>query len=97
MTTLTRSPHGLDSGGAETFWQARAACAGRHVLFDSDRWTDHQRAAHLCVRHCPVLAQCTTAAKAGPRWYGVLAGMVAGWRTPPDPGCGTWCVDRRIS
>jgi hypothetical protein len=26
-----------------------------------------------------------------PRWHGVLAGMVAGWRTPPDPGHGTWC------
>jgi hypothetical protein len=90
ITKLSRSTHGFNSG-PDHYWQHRAACAGRYDLFDAETRAMQQRAAHLCRRHCPVLAECTAMATSGPRWYGVLAGMVAGWRTPPDPGHGTWC------
>jgi hypothetical protein len=46
ITKLSRSTHGLDSG-SDHWWQHRAACAGRHALFDADTWAMQQRAAHL--------------------------------------------------
>lgn len=90
MTTLTRSPHGPNSGTKHS-WLLHAACRGRYALFDAETVYDAMRARHICVRHCLVLDDCRRFAASQERWYGVLAGMIAGWRTPSDPGCGVWC------
>jgi len=96
MTTLTRTAWGLEPDRGLD-WLPRAACHGQWDLFDAETFAEQQQAAHLCNNHCGVLAECKRQARRSGRWYGVLAGMTAGWRTPRDPGCGPHCATARLS
>lgn len=88
-------------------WSQRAACrdtANLHLAQIPagyvDPHTPSARARHICLHHCPVLADCGSAARRHPPVGIVQAGLlwVDGSRgrphrqQPTDPGCGPWCA-----
>jgi hypothetical protein len=57
---MARSAHGLDTGVETGTWREDAACRSDPDLWfesGSARWAE---AAHICLRHCPVLEKCGT-------------------------------------
>jgi hypothetical protein len=95
---------------ADVDWWQRAACAGLESMFQPNGTSptganSYAVAVHVCVTHCPVLAECAEAVNAdGPPWLGAQAGYV--WTTArydsvrglrgrqPNPiPCGPVCLD----
>ena len=108
-----RQAAGLASWGlghdADTWWHL-AACKATPDLHTAelrngwhDRGSIQAHARHICLQHCPVLAQCAAetarnppngVVQAGLVWVtsGVVSGQPAA-KQPAQMGCGLWCVD----
>lgn len=103
-TTTRRSSWGLGSlPGLD--WRQQALCRHDPDLFTT-AWRDGPgraragQAIHVCLRHCPVLADCEALAaqerprgivQAGQRWP-VDKRNGGGPKPLDDPGCGPWCA-----
>lgn len=80
-----------DRRGEGLTWQTQAACRGKWRIFDSP--ASYPQAAHLCLAHCPVLAECrqeiaphTHEQTAAGIWWG-QKGPSTRNRTVPAPSC----------
>jgi hypothetical protein len=76
-----RSAHGLDSSEVGEVWRPDGACSEDPDLWFESGARHWALAAHVCLRHCPVLEQCGNALLAEMR-QGVRPrdGVVAGVR-----------------
>lgn len=107
ITKMTRSAHGL-SNGDDNGWWYRAARTTNPGLFVDGGEHGPGRAIHICLRHCPVLAQCKAdtrastpvgVVQAGVRWTGTARHYRSGPTSvqPTDTGHGPWCRTLRRS
>lgn len=78
-----------------TDWRTTAACAKEDPeLFFGETGEERSMALHICLAHCPVLAQCAQDAEEHPPVSGVQGGVAygryripLGWETRIVPTC----------
>jgi hypothetical protein len=86
--------YGLDSPRDAAGWWERGACTRVDPdLHASVRWVDRAEALHICLTHCPVLAQCRADALARPYRSMVVGGLAFGTDAKPStyPGPARSC------
>lgn len=76
MRHVRRSAWGFSGADDEADWRMSAACASQPDLWWADAPAVQRWARHICVMHCPVLAQCLAWARRSRPAGGIEGGLL---------------------